>query len=133
MKTISNQDADTLVRALPLLRAMHLNNLADENTRRRAVLALRRLERKPNLKDDTIMANINDNAAQSASQTKQILEYLRAGNRITPLEALRLFGTMRLNARIWDIECLTGIRPKRKRVRVQTANGGTAIVMQYWL
>jgi membrane protein implicated in regulation of membrane protease activity len=79
------------------------------------------------------MANINDNAAQSASQTKQILEYLRAGNRITPLEALRLFGTMRLNARIWDIECLTGIRPKRKRVRVQTANGGTAIVMQYWL
>lgn len=70
MKTISNQDADTLVRALPLLRAMHLNNLADENTRRRAVLALRRLERKLNLKDDTIMANINDNAAQSASQTK---------------------------------------------------------------
>lgn len=133
MKTISNQDADTLVRALPLLRAMHLNNLADENTRRRAVLALRRLERKPNLKDDTIMANINDNAAQSASQTKQILEYLRAGNRITPLEALRIFGTMRLGARIWDIECLTGIRPKRERVRVQTANGGTAIVMQYWL
>lgn len=61
MKTISNQDADTLVRALPLLRAMHLNNLADENTRRRAVLALRRLERKLNLTDD--------NAAQSPSQT----------------------------------------------------------------
>ena len=48
MKTISNQDAETLVRVMPILRSVRLTNLADENTRRRAVLALRRLERKLN-------------------------------------------------------------------------------------
>lgn len=38
-----------------------------------------------------------------AAQTIQILEYMRAGNSITPLYALRLFGRMRLGARIYDL------------------------------
>lgn len=38
------------------------------------------------------------------SQTNQILEYMRAGNAITPLDALRLFGCMRLGARIYDLK-----------------------------
>lgn len=38
------------------------------------------------------------------SQTNQILEYMRAGNSITPLDALRLFGCMRLGARIYDLK-----------------------------
>ena len=37
------------------------------------------------------------------SQEKQILNYLRAGNSLTPLEALHKFGCFRLGARIWDL------------------------------
>ena len=37
------------------------------------------------------------------AQSKQILEYMRQGNSITPLEALNLFGCMRLGARIYDL------------------------------
>ncbi len=37
------------------------------------------------------------------SQSKQILDYLRQGNSITPLEALDLFGCLRLGARIYDL------------------------------
>jgi len=42
------------------------------------------------------------------SQTKQIYEYLKGGNKITALEALRRFGCLRLSARIYDIrkDCL---------------------------
>ncbi|PIT43804.1 hypothetical protein BHC46_12435 [Snodgrassella alvi] len=39
-----------------------------------------------------------------AAQTIQILEYMRAGNSITPIEALQLFGCMRLGARIYDLK-----------------------------
>ncbi|WP_100137869.1 helix-turn-helix domain-containing protein [Snodgrassella alvi] len=38
-----------------------------------------------------------------ATQTSQILEYLKDGNSITPLDALRKFGCMRLGARIYDL------------------------------
>ena len=58
--------------------------------------------------------NINDNK-NSESQTKRILAYLRAGNRITPLEALRKFNCFRLGARIADIEKIIGYAPERKR------------------
>lgn len=34
----------------------------------------------------------------------QILAHLQAGNTITPLEALDLFGCFRLGARIWDLK-----------------------------
>lgn len=40
----------------------------------------------------------------TTSQTNQILEYMQAGNAITPLDALRLFGCMRLGARIYDLK-----------------------------
>ncbi len=38
------------------------------------------------------------------SQEQQILEYLQAGNSITPLEALRLFSCFRLGARCYDLK-----------------------------
>ena len=47
--------------------------------------------------------NINENTKTSKSQTDLILEYMLAGNTITPLEALEKFQTMRLGARIADI------------------------------
>lgn len=48
--------------------------------------------------------NINDNSVQSGSQKDKILDYLMEGHSITALEALNLFGTFRLGARIADIK-----------------------------
>ena len=48
--------------------------------------------------------NINDNSVQSGSQKDRILDYLMEGHSLTPLEALNLFGTFRLGARIADIK-----------------------------
>lgn len=77
--------------------------------------------------------NINPNISTSASQTRRILAYMREGNTITPQEALREFGTMRLGARIADIEKIIGYAPLRKRVAVRNAEGKTVYVCQYWL
>ncbi len=38
------------------------------------------------------------------TQTEQILEALRQGRALTPLEALREFGCFRLGARIWELQ-----------------------------
>lgn len=48
--------------------------------------------------------NINENGVQSSSQKDRILDYLMEGHSLTPLEALNLFGTFRLGARIADIK-----------------------------
>ena len=37
------------------------------------------------------------------TQADQILEYLKQGHSITPLEGLQLFGTLRLGARCFDL------------------------------
>ena len=37
------------------------------------------------------------------THTKRILQHLRRGRSITPLQALREFGCFRLGARIWDL------------------------------
>lgn len=37
------------------------------------------------------------------SQEKQILHYLKAGHKLTPLEALKRFGCLRLSGRIFDL------------------------------
>ena len=37
------------------------------------------------------------------SQTRQIRAYLLKGNKLTPIEALKLFGCFRLGARIFDL------------------------------
>ena len=37
------------------------------------------------------------------NQTEQILEYLKAGNSLTPIDALNMFGCFRLSARIKDL------------------------------
>lgn len=50
------------------------------------------------------MANINENEKSSQSQNTKIAEYLKQGNSITPLDALNLFGCLRLGARIADLK-----------------------------
>jgi hypothetical protein len=44
--------------------------------------------------------------AEKMTQTQQILNHLQLGKTITPLEALDLYGCLRLGARIWDIKQL---------------------------
>lgn len=40
----------------------------------------------------------------SESQSAEILRHLQRGRSISPLEALRKFGSLRLGARIWDLK-----------------------------
>ncbi len=40
---------------------------------------------------------------QTTTQNKAILSHLAAGNSLTPLDALSLFGCLRLGARIFDL------------------------------
>ena len=50
------------------------------------------------------MDSKNPNKAIAASQNARILEALKAGARITPLDALNRFGCLRLSARIADLK-----------------------------
>jgi len=74
--------------------------------------------------------NINENPGRSQSQTDRILNYMLAGNTITPGEALSLFGSMRLGARIADIK-KRGYIVYSDYVNVPTRDGGKARVKQY--
>lgn len=47
--------------------------------------------------------NDNDNIKESISQSKAIAAWLMTGHSITPLEALQMFGCLRLGARVWDL------------------------------
>ena len=49
------------------------------------------------------MANVNLNEKESRTQCNMIADYLQKGYSITSLEALRLFGCLRLSSRIWDL------------------------------
>ncbi len=47
--------------------------------------------------------NVNENEATSVAQKKRIAVYLLAGNSITQMDALRMFGCFRLASRINDL------------------------------
>ena len=49
------------------------------------------------------MDNKNPNKASASSQNARILKALKAGAKITPLDALNSFGCLRLSARIADL------------------------------
>lgn len=44
-----------------------------------------------------------------ASQKQMILRYMREEGSITPLDAIREFGCLRLGARIWDLKNQDGV------------------------
>ena len=61
-------------------------------------------------------------------QWERILDYLESGNKITPVEALNMFGSFRLSERIREIEA------KGHTIeRGWHESGGGALVRQYWL
>jgi len=60
------------------------------------------------------------------NQTEAILMYLKEGNPITPLEALREFGCMRLAARIADLKA-QGYQIISRPKKVPTRIGETTV------
>jgi len=61
------------------------------------------------------------------SQEKRILEALRAGDKLTPLDALDRFGCFRLGARIHDL------RRKGWPIESEIVERGGKRVAVYWL
>ena len=65
------------------------------------------------------MVTYNSKAMKTIqSQAKRILEYLKDGNGITPMDALDLFGCFRLGARIADLKKM-GYDIVTERVKVE--------------
>jgi len=86
----------------------------------------------PKATPSTIQAD-EENAEIFASQTKTIYNYLLAGNTLTSLDALRIFGVARLASRICDIERQTGVTANRKRIQVTNRYGKEVWVNEYWI
>ena len=63
--------------------------------------------------------NINDNAKSSASQCAKIKAWLLQGHKLTSLEALKLFGCMRLASRIHDLR-EQGLHIHKERIQVSS-------------
>ena len=61
------------------------------------------------------------------SQAIQVLSYLKAGNRLTSLEAVKLFGTLRLAARILDL------RDKGHQIESVTVERAGKKMSQYFI
>ena len=74
------------------------------------------------------MSNPNWNPESSASQASQILAYMMQGNRITPLEALNIFGSLRLSAVIFTLRD-RGYVIQTERVKTSTGKWVSA----YWI
>lgn len=72
--------------------------------------------------------NINDNYESSATQCNLIKDWLQQGNKLTSLEALKLFGCMRLASRIHDLR-ERGLDIHTEKIRTATGK----IVTQYSL
>lgn len=67
-----------------------------------------------------------------ATQTQEILDYMKAGNHIDPLKALNFFGCFRLAARIADIRRM-GYEVNSKLVLIVHPNGATKKYKEYWI
>jgi hypothetical protein len=61
------------------------------------------------------------------TQNELILEHLRKGNSITPLDALNRFGCFRLGARIWDL------RKQGHNIIEKTVRNNGKHFSMYWL
>lgn len=66
------------------------------------------------------------------TQCEQILEYMKAGNTVTPLDALSRFGCFRLAARISDLRDKGNVIEMQK-LSYTTQNGTKKTVASYRL
>jgi len=67
------------------------------------------------------------------SQRAEILDWMLDGNRITPLEALRRFGCMRLGARILELKKIGCQIEDRFIEIIDPDTGKTKRVKEYWI
>lgn len=61
------------------------------------------------------------------SQTTRILAHLKAGKKLTPLQGLQKFGTLRLGARILEL------RQAGYDIKTRMVRKGRSRVAQYWI
>lgn len=66
------------------------------------------------------------------TQNDAILSALRRGERLTPRDALLVYGTSRLAARIWDLK-QAGHAISERMVKVPGRDGTTCLVSEYSL
>ena len=67
------------------------------------------------------------------SQRAKILDWMLDGNRITPLEALRRFGSMRLGARIHELR-ERGVQIEDRFITIPDPDTGKEKrVKEYWI
>lgn len=69
----------------------------------------------------------------SKSQKEMIVDYMREHGSITPLEAQRDLGCMRLGARIWDLTHKDGVNIVTESVSVKNRFGKDVTVARYRL
>jgi hypothetical protein len=61
------------------------------------------------------------------SQTERILKHLKAGKKLTPLQALKSFGTLRLSGRVLEL------RQAGYDIKTTLVKRGSSRVAQYWI
>lgn len=66
------------------------------------------------------------------SQVKMIFDYLMGGARLTGLEAIKLFGSIKCSNRIGDVERQYGVTIQRTPIKVKTRFGEKRVI-QYWI
>ena len=66
------------------------------------------------------------------SQTKMIFDYLMGGCRLTGLEAIKLFGSIKLSNRISEIQKFYGVTVRRVPKKIKTRFGEKR-VMEYFI
>lgn len=66
------------------------------------------------------------------NQRQQVLSYIDQFNSISPLEALRDLGIMRLSARVWDIEHVDGIKLKKRMESAKNRYGKPISYARYY-
>jgi hypothetical protein len=69
----------------------------------------------------------------SQSQKEMIVAYMKEHGSITPLEAQRELGCMRLGARIWDLIHKDGLNIVTESVAVKNRFGKDTVVARYRL
>jgi len=67
------------------------------------------------------------------TQCDMILRYMKEEGSITPLDALREFGCLRLGARIWDLKNLRGVRIKTEGEKTKNKYGKVVRYARYSL
>lgn len=63
------------------------------------------------------------------TQDDMVLDALKKGDRLTPLDALNRFKCMRLGARIWNLRHKRGLQIESKKIRTESGKH----VSEYWL